>query len=66
MQTIEKIIQIKIKLILQIQDIIKIIMIIMDIIIIIYTVVQKNIEKRKVEKNFLGKKNTKKILDIKI
>ena len=48
------IIQLKIKIILQIQEKKrKKIMIIMDIIIVIYSVVLKNIEKRKEEKNFL-------------
>ena len=50
------IIQLKIKIILQIQDI-KIVMIITDIIIVIHMVVQKNSEKRKVVKNFMPKSN---------
>ena len=50
------IIQLKIKIILQIQDI-KIVMIITDIIIVIHMVVQKNSEKRKVVKNFMPKNN---------
>ena len=50
------IIQLKIKIILQIQDI-KIVMIITDIIIVIHMVVQKNLEKRRVVKNFMAKNN---------
>jgi hypothetical protein len=50
------IIQLKIKIILQIQDI-KIVMIITDIIIVIHMVAQKNSEKRKVVKNFMPKNN---------
>ena len=46
------IIQLKIKIILQIQDI-KIVMIITDIIIVIHMVAQKNSEKRKVVKLLL-------------
>ena len=51
------IIQLKIKIILQIQAIIKIIMIITDIIIVIHMVAQKNSEKRRVVKNFMPKNN---------
>ena len=50
------IIQLKIKIILQIQDI-KIVMIITDIIIVIHMVAQKNLEKRRVVKNFMPKNN---------
>ena len=50
------IIQLKIKIILQIQDI-KIVMIITDIIIVIHMVAQKNSEKRKVVKKFMPKNN---------
>jgi hypothetical protein len=50
------IIQLKIKIILQIQDI-KIVMIITDIIIVIHMVAQKNLEKRRVVKNFMAKNN---------
>ena len=50
------IIQLKIKIILQIQDI-KIVMIITDITIVIHMVAQKNSEKRRVGKNFMPKNN---------
>ena len=56
MKTMIDIIQLKIKIILQIQDI-KIVMIITDIIIVIHMVVQKNLEKRRVVKNFMAKNN---------
>jgi len=56
MKTMIDIIQLKIKIILQIQDI-KIVMIITDIIIVIHMVAQKNLEKRRVVKNFMAKNN---------
>ena len=56
MKTMIDIIQLKIKIILQIQDI-KIVMIITDIIIVIHMVAQKNLEKRRVVKNFMAKSN---------
>ena len=56
MKTMIDIIQLKIKIILQIQDI-KIVMIITDITIVIHMVAQKNSEKRRVVKNFMAKNN---------
>ena len=56
MKTIIDIIQLKIKIILQIQDIKKV-MIITDIIIVIHMGAQKNSEKRRVVKNFMPKNN---------